>query len=350
VSPEQHAGRRVRGSGLQRLSLLTIGCTLLLVALGGLVRATDNGLACPDWPRCYGVWLPRQADLPEGLALARVWVEHTHRLVAMLVGVLIAAVLIWAIARYRDRRDVLWPAIAAAVAVNVQAALGGVVVLKLLRAELVTAHLGMAMIMVGGPAAGEQSGGRDRRFPRAAAAVAGLALVQILVGGHVTGVGAGLAFAGFPLFDGALVPAVTSADQAWHVLHRLLAVALGAAVALLAWLARGHVRRLEAGLGPAWPRPWLVRLPDAAAGLVALQVGLGAANLYSGLSAWTVTPHLAVASWIWTLLVAQTVLAYRTTPARRALERAPSPVETGTVTAAPARPSLWERGPVMGPR
>jgi cytochrome c oxidase assembly protein subunit 15 len=327
--------------GLQRLAVVTTGCTLLLVALGGLVRATDNGLACPDWPRCYGAWLPRQADLPAGLTLVNVWVEHTHRLVAMLVGVLIAVLVVVALARYRDRPDILWPAVAAGVAVNVQAALGGVVVLQLLRAELVTAHLGMAMVVVASlvylalsvsfPRASprawptaprtspvaearwpwERPSWRDLRFARAAAAVTGLALVQILVGGHVTGIGAGLAFGGFPLFDGTLVPVVATADEAWHVAHRLLALALALAVVVLARRAGEQARSLGVSEAPLAARRWLVRLARAAVLLVAAQVALGAANLWTGLSAWTVTPHLAVASWLWAVLVLETVLAYR---------------------------------------
>jgi cytochrome c oxidase assembly protein subunit 15 len=378
---------------LRRLAVVTIGWTLPLVAFGGLVRATDNGLACPDWPRCYGRWVPRQADLPGGvggfrppgapggLTLANVWIEHTHRLVAMLVGLLIAAIVVWSLTpRYRRRRDVWWPAIVAGVAVNVQAVLGGAVVLRLLRAELVTAHLGMAMVVLASLVAlavnlslprggGLGARPRDLRFARACAAVAALALAQILVGGHVTGVGAGLAFSGFPLFDGALLPVVTGADQAWHVAHRVLGVVLAAVVVVLALRARRQARPpvTDAADGVAEPRAgaaadprvaadrarrWAVRLPAVAVVLVAVQVALGAGNLASGLSAWTVTPHLAVGSWLWALLALQTMLAYRTAPPavadRRRAEGAGTPVVAGTVAAGRGRPG--GRDPASGPR
>ena len=41
-------------------TLVTLGLVLVLISLGGAVRATDSGLACPDWPLCYGKVVPRQ--------------------------------------------------------------------------------------------------------------------------------------------------------------------------------------------------------------------------------------------------------------------------------------------------
>ncbi|HEY8338396.1 MAG TPA: COX15/CtaA family protein, partial [Egibacteraceae bacterium] len=187
----------------RRLAVVTTAATFLLVAVGGAVRATDSGLACPDWPFCYGKLIPRQADIPPetGYTLWNVWLEHSHRLLASVVGLLVLALAVWAVARFRDRRDLLWPAVVAFVVVCLQGALGAFVVLEQLLAELVTAHLGTAMLLVGlllwlsvaaGPAAQRVGGARDRRFAWGATAVAALAYLQILIGGHVTGIGAGL--------------------------------------------------------------------------------------------------------------------------------------------------------------
>jgi cytochrome c oxidase assembly protein subunit 15 len=86
--------------------------SLALIGLGGAVRATDSGLACPDWPFCYGKVIPRQADIPtdSGYTLWNVWLEHSHRLVASVVSTLIAVLVGWALVRFRDRPAVLWPA------------------------------------------------------------------------------------------------------------------------------------------------------------------------------------------------------------------------------------------------
>ena len=79
-----------------RLSLLTSHLVVALVALvgiGGATRVMEAGLACPDWPLCYGALLPgRQMNL-------QVFLEWFHRLDAFVVGVallvLTAASLIW---------------------------------------------------------------------------------------------------------------------------------------------------------------------------------------------------------------------------------------------------------------
>jgi len=292
--------------GLARLAALTAVVALAVVALGGVVRATDNGLACPTWPGCFsgGDFVPR-ADVG-------VWLEHSHRLLAGVLGLLIAGALLWALLRHRDRRPIVWALAAAAAAVLVQAALGAAVVLFQLRAELVTAHLGMGMAVVAllvvvaleaaqGPA---PAAARDRRLLRTSLAVAALTYVQILVGGHVTGVGAGLVYADSPFLGVATFAPIARESQLFNVAHRVLAVALVVAIGVLV------SRTLRSGA-----TGWLARLAHVASGLVVLQVLLGVANLWSGLSPLSVIPHLAVASWLWAVLVAHAALAARRVPA-----------------------------------
>src|SRR5437879_1494069 len=63
---------------VRRLAVAAAFLTLVLIVAGGLVTNTDSGLACPDWPTCFGSPMPKMAG---GVA-----VEHTHRLIATLVG------------------------------------------------------------------------------------------------------------------------------------------------------------------------------------------------------------------------------------------------------------------------
>lgn len=312
---------RTRSTAFGRLAVVTTGLALALVALGGAVRATDSGLACPDWPRCFGLWIP-PADL-------QIWLEHSHRLLAGVVGIAIGVLTMWAIARYRHRPAVLWASVAALVLVVVQAALGALVVLQLLRADLVTAHLGMAMVVVAcliflalsssapAPAGDARVAGERRRLAWTSTVVAALCFVQILVGGHVTGIGAGLAYTDFPLMDGAVIPAIGSEAEALHVAHRLLAYLLALGVAYLAVVAVRY--RRSATAAGAWDRRqrWLASLPLAAGVLVVVQIALGVANLTNGTSFVTVIPHLAVASWIWSVLVLHSMLAHRTASGER---------------------------------
>src|SRR5437870_5672857 len=88
------------------LAIATIVLTYGLIVLGGAVRATDSGTACPDWPLCHGQVLPRL----EGHVL----VEDSHRLVASIVGVLMFATAIWAWRRNRNESLVAGAALLAA--------------------------------------------------------------------------------------------------------------------------------------------------------------------------------------------------------------------------------------------
>ena len=125
-----------------KLAVAAAAATFVLIAVGGLVRATDSGLGCPDWPLCFGDWLP-PVDL-------HAWIEHSHRLVAAaFVGPLVAAVgLITVFSGRRHDRPLLAAAVVAGVLVIVQSLLGGAVVLQGLAAELVTAHLAMALTVL----------------------------------------------------------------------------------------------------------------------------------------------------------------------------------------------------------
>ena len=87
------------------LSVLT---TYFLIFLGGLVRVSGAGLGCPDWPKCFGRWIPplnvRQlpADFdPQLFNFTLAWIEYINRIVGMLVGLLILISAILAIVHYR---------------------------------------------------------------------------------------------------------------------------------------------------------------------------------------------------------------------------------------------------------
>jgi heme a synthase len=129
-----------------RLATLTGHLVVALVALvviGGATRVMQAGLACPDWPLCYG------SLLPGGQLNLQVFLEWFHRLDAFVVGV---ALLVLAAASGLARRQLpTWlpgAALFALALVALQGALGALTVTRLLAAPLVTAHLATALALV----------------------------------------------------------------------------------------------------------------------------------------------------------------------------------------------------------
>ena len=276
-----------------KLAVAAAVATFVLIAIGGLVRATDSGLGCPDWPLCFWDWLP-PTDL-------HAWIEHTHRLTAaVFVGPLVGAVaLITVLTERRRDRPLLAAAVVAGVLVIVQSILGAAVVQQRLAPALVSAHLGMALVVFAAVIfiAERAAHGPMPRAPwnrqDVLVAITGVAVfAQMLLGSWVTGQGAGLAYGDFPLMGGEVLPQVTAPAQATHLAHRALSVlvAVLAAATALSVLRDPGARRSRG-------------LALALMALTALQIALGGANVLSRLSALFVVPHLAVGAAMWGVTV-----------------------------------------------
>jgi heme a synthase len=115
--------------------------TLLLMAIGSATRVMNAGLACPDWPLCYGTLVPRQQ------MNLQVFLEWFHRLDAALIGLMAIALAILSL--WYRRQLPFWTPWAAALSLGLiifQGILGGLTVTQLLRFDIVTAHLGAALL------------------------------------------------------------------------------------------------------------------------------------------------------------------------------------------------------------
>ena len=139
-------------SSLSGLLVWTVLSTFVLIALGAWVRVADAGLSCPDWPMCYGQWLPFPA--PEGgyvaegvtYTLGQVLLEWGHRLLAAIVGFLFIGVLFqaWCLRHKNSRFFKL--ALAAFIVLFLQIKLGGLTVILDNVNWSVALHLGNAII------------------------------------------------------------------------------------------------------------------------------------------------------------------------------------------------------------
>ena len=140
----------------QKTALSTIAATLFLIMVGGIVRAAGAGLGCPDWPKCYGLWIPPMhvSDLPSGFDVDsfnafKTWTEYVNRLIGVLVGFFIAANFLTSLRYRRSKPTVTISSLLALILVLFQAWLGGQVVRSGLASGMITLHMLLAMIIVG---------------------------------------------------------------------------------------------------------------------------------------------------------------------------------------------------------
>ena len=121
---------------------LVVG-VIALIVIGGSTRVMEAGLACPDWPLCYGSLLPgKQMNL-------QVFLEWFHRVDAFLIGLaLLALNFIVVLRRSSLPRWLPWCTFTALVLVAIQAGLGAITVTSLLASNSVTAHLGTALVLL----------------------------------------------------------------------------------------------------------------------------------------------------------------------------------------------------------
>jgi len=278
-----------RLSSFQRLALATTVTTYFLILVGGLVRASGAGLGCPDWPKCFGRWIPPSsaADLPPQFDPSLfnptlMWTEYLNRLLGVTVGFLILATVVSAWRHHRHEPRILWTTMAALLLTGFQGWLGGRVVAQELAAWIVTAHLIVALVIVqlllyATVRAWRKTGGP---LSPLIAALLVATMLQIGLGAQVRGAVDVAIDAGT-----ARDAAIAAAGLVDH-LHRNLAMLVLAGAFLVVFVLRSK---------------WSY----VALGLAALQVALGVSLVYVSLAPATQVAHLTIASL---LLGAETVL------------------------------------------
>ncbi len=176
-----------------RINWITLVFIYLVVIAGSFVRITGSGMGCPDWPKCFGEWIPptEASALPadykeiyiekrakkvekfcrmlDGIGLSetaerirsdesvlyeedfnarKTWTEYINRLFGFLAGNGILLIFLWVILKYR-RKKLVTVASLNLVILLFQAWFGSIVVATNLVPWTITIHMLLALVIIG---------------------------------------------------------------------------------------------------------------------------------------------------------------------------------------------------------
>jgi cytochrome c oxidase assembly protein subunit 15 len=176
-----------------RLNWVALILIYLVVVAGSFVRITGSGMGCPDWPKCFGEWIPPTTDenLPENYKdiysekrakkvekfsnfLSRIgleetaeklendpnllveqdfngrktWTEYVNRLVGFLSGNALLLAFLWILLKYRKRKLILLTFVNL-ILMGIQAWFGSIVVASNLVPWTITVHMFLALVIIG---------------------------------------------------------------------------------------------------------------------------------------------------------------------------------------------------------
>jgi heme a synthase len=176
-----------------QINLITIVALFVLIFAGGIVRSSGSGMGCPDWPKCFGTFIPptdvsqlpagyqkkyvdQRVDknqrfaqslevfgfgklanrvrndksilLPEEFNVAKTWTEYINRLIGAITGLLLLSCVLFSTVYWRTRKEIVVLCIVNLFLVGFQAWLGSIVVSTNLLAWVVTVHMLLALLIV----------------------------------------------------------------------------------------------------------------------------------------------------------------------------------------------------------
>ncbi|MEO7990161.1 MAG: COX15/CtaA family protein [Chryseolinea sp.] len=178
----------------RRLSLSTLVAVYILIFVGGVVRSTGSGMGCPDWPKCFGSWVPptEVSQLPENYKevyaayrdkknqrfakylsafgfeetaskiltnpqvlnendfnATKTWIEYINRIVGVIIGLFIFALFLLSLRLWNKERKLTLASFATLILVGLQGWFGSFVVSSNLTTWTITVHMFLALIIVG---------------------------------------------------------------------------------------------------------------------------------------------------------------------------------------------------------
>lgn len=148
----------------RRIGILTIFAVYMVILAGGIVRASGAGMGCPDWPTCFGQWVPptHESQLPgnyheiyarRGYENTRfngvkTWTEYANRLVGATTGILIFLAAWSSRIFLKSDKAIFYLSVSSFFLVGFQGWLGSTVVASNLKPAMITLHMLLALIIV----------------------------------------------------------------------------------------------------------------------------------------------------------------------------------------------------------
>jgi protoheme IX farnesyltransferase len=222
-----------------RLAGWTAALMYVLIVVGSIVRTTDSGLSCPDWPLCHGQLIPPMQF--------NIFMEWIHRLIALVVGLGLVSTALWVMAHRATRARLGGLAALAIMLYLTQALLGALTVWKLLDPNIVSGHLAVGLLLFSTLLTLALSARHEAAPPATPVArPAGLlpwfaiavpaVWLQAVLGGMVSTNHASLICHDWPTCNGEWFPPMIGL-VAIQMSHRFAAYALIVLIGLLAWRA-----------------------------------------------------------------------------------------------------------------
>jgi heme a synthase len=146
----------------KRFVVVTVISVYLLILAGGIVRTTGSGMGCPDWPKCFGVWVPplEESELPPDYKekytvhgyetefnAVKTWIEYINRLLGALIGVFILTAFVLSF-RYKSDKVVMPLCGLALLLVILEGIVGKYVVSTNLKPLLISFHLWGSILVI----------------------------------------------------------------------------------------------------------------------------------------------------------------------------------------------------------
>ena len=252
---------------------------------GAYTRVSGSGDGCPDWPTCFGSWVPPFNDI-------HAVIEWSHRTSGTLFGLVSIALVFLSYYVYRKYNLTVKIYISSLILIIIVGGIGGVVVLSELDPAIRTVHLAGAQTVAALMVAAfvieniRSSINIDNKIKTMAAITALLAIASLLSGAYAVWQGAGTVCYKWPLCSEYIIPKYT--NQWIHMTHRIISLASVLYILRLTYyLIKDYYNTSIGKLG--------VLL--LASGI--LQMLIGASIPISEFSIWSRTLHLTLATIVW---------------------------------------------------